>query len=163
MQKRTLVAAIAVTAVLLPAPALAWGFVGHRYIMGRAIDLLPPALKAFFDHYRDEIVIRAVDPDVWRNAGWEDDPNHFLNFGAREFGEYPFTALPRELGGAIEKFGMTTLKRNGMLPWRAQEIFGSLRRSFEGFARGSQYGPSDLILFSAVLGHYIQDAHQPFH
>jgi len=163
MLKRTIVAPVVLSVALMPAPAFAWGFAGHRYIMSRAIELLPPPLKGFFDHYRDEIVVRAVDPDLWRNVGWDEDPNHFLDFGAREYGEYPFTVLPRELGAAVEKFGMATVKRNGMLPWRAQEVFGNLRRTFEGFARGSQYGPSDLILFSAVVGHYIQDAHQPLH
>jgi len=163
MKKRALVPAIVLAAALVPAPASAWSFAGHRYIMGRAIELLPPQLKKFFDHYRDEIVVRAIDPDLWRNVGWDEEPHHFMNFGAPELGDYPFTALPRELGAAIEKFGMATLRRDGMLPWRAQELFGNLRRTFEGFKRGSQYGPSDLILFSAALGHYIQDAHQPFH
>jgi hypothetical protein len=169
MKKRTLVraAAIVATAVtfvtLVPERAFAWGFAGHRLIMARAIDLLPPGLKPFFTHYRDEIVIRAVDPDLWRNVGWEEDPNHFLDFGAREFGEYPFTALPREYGAALEKFGIASLRRNGMLPWRLAEITGNMRRTFEAFTRGSAYGPSDLILFSATAGHYIQDAHQPFH
>jgi len=157
------VLAFVLVAALVPLPASAWGFAGHRYIMGRAIELLPPPLKTFFDHYRDEVVIRAVDPDLWRNAGWEDDPNHFVNFGAREFGEYPFSALPREYGAALEKFGRAALTRNGTLPWRAQELFGNVRRTFEGFKRGSQYGPTDLILYSASLGHYIQDAHQPLH
>ena len=36
----------------------------------------------------------------------------------------PIDLLPRELGAAIEKFGMATLKRNGMVPCRASEIFG---------------------------------------
>ena len=163
MKKVARVVALALVAALVPLPASAWGFAGHRYIMGRAIELLPPPLKTFFDHYRDEIVIRAIDPDLWRNVGWEEDPNHFVNFGVREFGEYPFAELPREYGVALEKFGRATLTRNGMLPWRAQELFGNVRRTFEGFTRGSQYGPTDLILYSASLGHYIQDAHQPLH
>src|SRR5262249_9342852 len=71
--------------------------------------------------------------------------------------------LPRDQDAAIEKFGMATLKRNGTLPWRANELFGNLRRTFESFKRGSAYGPDDTVLFSAVLGHYMQDAHQPFH
>jgi hypothetical protein len=104
-----------------------------------------------------------VDPDLWRNAGWEDDPHHYLNFGAREFGEYPFTDLPREYGAAIEKFGMATLNRLGMLPWREAEEFGNLRRAFEGFKRESPYGPSDVVLFAPVASHYIQDANQPLH
>ena len=161
--KLRLVAALAIAASLLPAGASAWGFAGHRYMMSRAVDLLPPELKPFFDRYRDEIVIRAVDPDLWRNVGWEDEPHHFLNFGVPQYGEYPFKALPRDYDAAIEKFGMATLSRNGTLPWRVEEMFGNLRRTFEGFKRGSLYGPSDAILFSAALGHYIQDAHQPLH
>ena len=155
--------ALLVVAALLPSSASAWGFAGHRFIMGRAIDLLPPELKGFYEKNRDEIVMRAVDPDLWRNAGWEDDPNHFVNFGAREYGQFPFVALPHDLESAIDKFGMATVKRNGMLPWRAGELFGNLRRTFEGFKRGTLYGPSDVILFSGALGHYIQDAHQPLH
>ncbi len=147
----------------MPSSAFAWGFAAHRYIMGRAIALLPAELKPFYDHYKDEIVIRATDPDLWRNVGWDDDANHFINFGVREYGEYPFTVLPREYGAAIEKFGTATIKRNGMVPWRVSEMFGSLRRTFETFKRGSPYGQSDLILFSGVAGHYIQDATQPLH
>ena len=163
MQKALIVATIAVVSSLVPASASGWGFTAHRLIMSRAIDLLPPELKPFFTHHRAEIVMRSVDPDLWRNVGWEDDPHHFLDFGAREFGEYPFEALPREYGAALEKFGFAVLKRNGLVPWREAEIFGHLRRGFEGFTRQSEYAPSDVVLFSAVASHYLQDAHQPFH
>lgn len=149
--------------MLTPTPAFAWGAAGHRYIMRHAIDLLPPAIKPFFDHFRDELVMRVTDPDLWRNAGWEDDPNHFLDLGVPEFGPYPFAALPREYGAAIEKFGMATLKRDGMLPWREQEEAGNLRRAMEGFKRNSAYAPSDTVLFAAVAAHYLQDATQPLH
>jgi hypothetical protein len=163
MRKAILIAAAALSIVFAPSSASAWGFVAHRHIMARALDLLPAELKPFFEHYRDEIVIRAIDPDLWRNVGWEDDPNHFLDFGVREFGEYPFNELPRDLGAAIEKFGMATLKRDGMLPWREAELFGNLRRAFESFKRGSPYAAPDVVLFAAAASHYIQDAHQPLH
>ena len=163
MRKASLVLAACLIASLAPSPAFAWGSAAHRYITRRAIDLLPPELKPFFEHYRDEIVLRSTDPDVWRTAGWEDDPNHFINFGVPEFGPYPFTALPRDLGAAIEKFGMATLRKDGMLPWREQEEFGNLRRAFEGFTRHAGYAPGDVVLFAAVAAHYIQDAEQPLH
>jgi hypothetical protein len=150
-------------AVLCPSPASAWGFAAHKYIMRRAIDLLPPAIKPFFVEHRDEIVFRVVDPDLWRNVGWEDDPNHFVNFGAPELGPYPFTAFPREHGAALEKFGIAALNRLGTLPWREAEEFGNLRRAIEGFTRGNAYTTSDTVLFAAVASHYIQDAHQPLH
>ena len=163
MRKGSIAAIALLVASLVPSSASAWGFAAHRYIMGRAIDLLPSELKPFFDRYRDEIVARAVDPDLWRNAGWEDDPNHFVNFGMKELGPYPFAGLPREHGAALEKFGQGMLARIGRLPWREAEEFGNLRRGFEGFTREGQYAPTDVVLFAAVASHYIQDAHQPFH
>jgi hypothetical protein len=162
--RRTLVAAV--TFAMLagsPGSALAWGFAGHKLIMRRAIEILPPELKPFFEKYKDEIVVRVTDPDLWRNVGWEDDPNHFVDFGVKEYGAYPFEALPREYDAALEKFGEATLKRNGLLPWREAEEFGNLRRAFEEFKREAPYTNSNVVLFSAVASHYIQDAHQPFH
>lgn len=161
---RTLAAALLVAASLLhAAPAHAWGFAGHRLIMRRALDLLPAELRPFFDLHRDEVIIRSVDPDLWRNVGWDDDANHFLDLGVPEYGKEPFAELPRDYDAALQKFGAATLKRFGLLPWRAAEQFGNLRRGFEGFAHRAPYASSDVVLFSGVAAHYIQDAHQPFH
>jgi hypothetical protein len=162
MRKAFLAAGVALVASLAPSPAFAWGTAAHRHIMARAIELLPAELKPFFLQHKDEMVMRVIDPDLFRVLGWEEDQNHFVNFGAKELGEYPFKELPREYGAAIEKFGMATLRRNGLLPWRQQEEFGNLRRAFEGFSRES-YAPGNTVLFAAVMSHYIQDAHQPMH
>ena len=163
MRKTIIALSTLVLAVAAPRTATAWGTAAHRYIMARAIERLPVELKPFFEHYRDELVVRVVDPDTWRNAGWDEDPNHYLNFGVKDFGPYPFTALPREYGAAIEKFGTATLKRYGLLPWREAEEFGNLRRAFEGFANDASFASSDTVLFAAVAAHYIQDANQPLH
>jgi hypothetical protein len=163
MRKTIIALCMLVIGVAAPPPATAWGTAAHRYIMGRAIERLPAELRPFFEHYRDELVVRVVDPDTWRTAGWDEDPNHFLNFGVKDFGPYPFTALPREYGAAVEKFGLATLKRNGLLPWREAEEFGNLRRAFEGVANNSSFAASDAVLFAAAAAHYIQDANQPLH
>src|SRR5689334_5687615 len=161
--RNVLVAAMVIASALAPSPAYAWGSAAHRYIMRRAIDLLPPAVRPFFEQHRDELVVRVIDPDLWRNVGWDEDANHFVDFGVKEYGDYPFADLPREYGAALEKFGMMTLKRNGTLPWCEAEEFGNLRRAFESAARGGGFWASDVVLFSAVASHYIQDAHQPLH
>ena len=54
--------------------------------MRRAIDILPADIKPFFVERREEIVNRAIDPDLWRDAGWDEAHNHFINFGAPELG-----------------------------------------------------------------------------
>ncbi|MQA28268.1 MAG: hypothetical protein GEU82_00305 [Luteitalea sp.] len=162
--RKTLIGVGALVALTcLPHNAFAWGSVGHRLIMRRAIDLLPPQIKPFFERFRDELVVRVIDPDQWRVIGWEENPNHFVDFGVSEYGKFPFKELPREYGAALEKFGDATLKRYGLLPWREAEMFGNLVRAFEGFSRDQPYTVTNVVLFSAVASHYLQDAHQPLH
>ena len=49
------------------------------------------------------------------------------------------------------------------MPWRTEEYFGNLRRAFESYARRGAFGSFDILFFAASLGHYVADAHVPFH
>src|SRR6188508_277634 len=105
MRKTLIVVSACLLCALVPASAFAWGNVGHRLIMRRAIDLLPPELKEFFTANREEIAVRSIDPDTWRLIPWEtEDPNHFVDFGMPELGPYPFKELPRDYDAAVQKF-----------------------------------------------------------
>lgn len=163
MRKWLVACAVLLSTLLRPAPALAWGFAAHQLIMRRAIELLPPELKPFFEQRREEVVVRVKDPDLWRTVGWPEDPNHFFDFGVKEYGTYPFSEVPRDYTAALEKFGQATIARNGRLPWRLAEVFGNLRRGFEAYGRGNGFSAEDIVLFSGVTAHYLQDAHQPLH
>lgn len=161
--RRHFVAAVGVFLLAAPAPAHAWGYDVHRFIMDRAIALLPPELRPLFEKNRAIVVERSIDPDTWRVAGFEEeDPNHFLNIDWGGYGTYPFTGLPREYGAAVERFGVEELRRHGTLPWRIEEVHGNLRRAFEAYA-ANPIGPFNIMLFSGALSHYISDATQPFH
>jgi hypothetical protein len=157
-----MVLAVAV-ACLLPAPAHAWGAVAHRYLTRRVVELLPPDLKPLFTANLEEFALRSNDPDLWRLFFDDEAPNHQIDFGVDDYGPYPFAALPRDYGAAVEKFGVATVRRHGTLPWRIQEVYGTLRRAFEGFARGQLYAEGNSILYGAALVHYLEDAHQPLH
>jgi hypothetical protein len=161
MLRRVLAALVA--ACLLPAPAFAWGFAAHREITRRAIDILPPPIRPFFVAHGDELVYRSVDPDLWRTVGWDEDHNHFVNFGAPELGPAPFTHMPREYDAALEKFGRATLDRLGTLPWREAEMFGNLERAFADLGDANQFAAARVTLFAAAASHYVQDATQPLH
>ena len=119
--------------------------------------------QAVLQRYRDELVIRVVDPDTWRVVGWDDGPNHFLDFGRPDLGPYPFAALPRDYGAALEKFGIETLKRIGTLPWREAEEVRQPAPRVRGVPARPVYAPNDTVLFAAVASHYMQDAHMPLH
>ncbi len=157
---------LAAALVFLPVSASAWGFDAHRFIVDQALSQLPPELKAFFEQRRPFIVERAVDPDLWRTAGWETEPpNHFLDLDHQAFGPYPFDGLPRDYGDAVQKFGRTFVHSQGLLPWRTQEFYGRLQRAFESLARATppQYVLDDIAYYSAILAHYVSDGHVPLH
>ncbi len=152
--------------ILLPAPGHAWGFEAHRFVMDRAMVLLPAELRPLFEKHRAMVVERSIDPDTWigRWAGYEAEaPNHFLDLDWEGYGKYPFRELPHDLTAAIAKFGRERVVENGLVPWRAEEFYGNLRRGFESYGGRGPFGSLDILLFSAWLAHYVADAHVPFH
>jgi hypothetical protein len=150
---------VAATLAAAPSPAAAWGFAGHRYIMDQAIPLLPVEIRPFFLANRASIVEHAIDPDLWRTAGWVDEERrHFVDMDA--YGAFPFAALPHVEAEAVAKYGREFVDKNGTLPWRTEEIYGKL---VEAFTQKSGYSRENIKFFSSVIGHYVADAHVPFH
>lgn len=161
---RTPAVLVLFVALLAPAPADAWGFEPHRFIMERAIALLPAEIRPFFEKHRAIVIERAIDPDTWRTAGFAEEPkNHFVDIDWEGFGPYPFAGLPRDYAAAVAKFGRDRIEQMGTLPWRAEEFHGNLRRAFESYGRRGAFGQFDILFFSASLAHYMSDAHVPFH
>lgn len=160
------IALVLAACVLIPGPAGAWGFEAHKFIADRMIELLPAELKPLFQQRRAFIVERSIDPDLWRNVGFEDEPpNHFLDIDHDAFGPYPFAGLPRDYADAVQKFGRGFIHEEGLLPWRTSEFFGRLQREFESLKRtpAPAYAADNIVLFAAVLGHYVSDGHVPLH
>lgn len=158
-------ATVALLLVGRPAPAAAWGIDAHKFIMDRAIALLPPGLRPFFEKHRASVVERAIDPDTWRTAGFTDEPpNHFVDIDWEGYGPYPFKGLPRDYTAAVAKFGKAKIVENGTLPWRVEEYYGNLQRAFEAYAKRPNKGTAlDIVVLAGAMCHYVGDAHQPFH
>ena len=158
-------AALVVVVLAFPQSTTAWGFEAHKFIVDRMIELLPPELKPLFAARRAYIVERAIDPDLWRNV-WEDEaPNDFLDIDHEAFGPYPFLGLPRDYADAVQKFGRDFVHQQGLLPWRTSEFFGRLLREFESLKRTPPpgYAADNIVLYAAVLAHYVSDGHVPLH
>lgn len=159
-------AAVLAALIVLPSSVSAWGFEAHKFIADRMIALLPAELRPLFEKRRAFIVERAIDPDLWRNVGWDQEPpNHFLDMDHEAFGPYPFTGLPRDYSAAVQKFGKEFIETQGLLPWRTAEFYGRLQREFETLTRKDPpgYAIDNIALFSAVLAHYVGDGHVPLH
>lgn len=167
MRKLAFVAAV-IAALAMESGLSAWGMDVHRLITRHAIEGLPAEVKPFFAARADFIVEHSVDPDLWRvpdlrgKLGTE-DPNHFLDYdGFKD--PFPFTGVPREWDAVVQKYGMDLATRNGRLPWRAEEIFDRMVASFGDMQRGTpSYAAENVRYLAAIMAHYVEDAHQPFH
>ena len=167
---RTVIAALCGLVLLsMPVSIRAWGMDIHRLLTRRALEGLPPELKPFFAVQRDFVSEHAADPDLWRVMALkgelgEEDPNHYLDLDGLD-DPPPFKNVPREWKAFVAKYGLDRANRMGRIPWRAEEIYNRLVTTFEdiGKATGSTYAGDNARYLSAVLSHYIEDAHVPFH
>lgn len=156
--------------LLLVAPVSlgAWGMEVHRHITRRALDGLPPELKPFFAAQREFIVEHSVDPDLWRVVGLkgergDEDPNHYIDIDGLDDAR-PFKNVPREWDAYVKKYGLERANKIGRLPWRIEEVYGLLVKRLQEAGKGAPgYAADNARYLTAVLAHYIEDAHQPFH
>ncbi len=157
--RQALIAAVAVATLLVPRPAAAWGFEAHRFIVTRVVALLPAAIRPYFEKHREVFVERAIDPDLWRSAGYEQESSHhFVDLDA--YGPYPFRALPRDYDAAVKKYGREMVVKNGTLPWRGEEMY---RKLVEAFTQKGTYARDNIKFHAAWVAHYASDAQVPFH
>jgi hypothetical protein len=154
------VAALALLFTLTrPAPAAAWGTEVHKFITARAIALLPAEIRPFFEKYATTIVEHSIDPDLWRTAGFVDEPpRHFVDMDS--YGPYPFKELPHDYDAAVKRYGLEFVTKNGTVPWRTEEMYKQL---VEAFMQKGPYSRDNIKFFAAVVSHYTADAHVPFH
>lgn len=143
-------------ALAFATPVLAWGHTGHGIVNHLAVDVLPEgALKAFFKPHQAYIKAHSVDPDIYKSKHRaEEGPRHYLNLCANgtKAEEYP-----RQWKTVVDKFGLHTATKQGRLPWATQETFDELVAAFK-----AKDGVK-IIERATWLGHYVGDAHVPFH
>lgn len=148
---------VCVVMALMAGPAMAWGPTAHEIIAKNAIELLPDDLKTFYNEINGHYVVALISlPDHWRDTHKAEIGNqHYIDLDL--LAKPPFDSLVMSRSAAEKKFGKDELSKAGILPWAIEDRFNRLVKAFkEGDATG-------IVVQSAVLGHYIGDAHVPFH
>jgi hypothetical protein len=148
------IAAAALVCGLLSGPADAWGPNGHRLAANKAIDTLPPELRAWFEasrpflsqHVTDALNTPAKNPADLR----------YQRIQLEKYGRFPFDALPRNYQAAVKKFGKTTLDNAGLLPWQIGVYSERLTNAFK--AGKWDEARQD----AAMLAFYVAEAQDPF-
>ena len=137
--------------MLAAAPLWSWGDKGHRIVSSLAIRSLPPGPREWFAGREAEVCDHASDPDRWKQDQKE-GPRHFMDM--EPYGDLDH--LPHTLEEARAKVG-GDYYRLGVVPWIIQDRWRDL---VEAFREGD---PAKVALATAILGHYIGDAHVPLH
>ena len=137
--------------LLMAAPLWSWGDKGHRIVSTLALRSLPEGPKAWFSGREAEVGDHASNPDHWKSDRKE-GPRHYLNI--EPYGDP--RQLPRTLAEAQAKVG-GDYYRLGVLPWIIQDRWHDLVAAFRAG------DPGKVAFATAILGHYLADAHVPLH
>jgi hypothetical protein len=166
--RAVLAAFVGLLVLAAPISLRAWDIEVHRLLTARALDGLTADLKPFFAARRSFVVEHSIDPDEWRVVGLKGDlgeeaPNHQVDLDALD-DPPPFKHVPREWDAFVAKYGLERANRAGRLPWRAQEIYDRMVAAFKDIGKPTApYAADNVCYLAAVLAHYVEDAHVPFH
>ncbi len=142
--------------VLASARAWCWGPEAHELITRQAIAILPAEIKAFYEPNSRYIVPMSNLPDDWRESHKaEVGPEHYIDLDL--LGKPPFAELIVDRKTAEKRFGKEKLLEAGVLPWAIVERY---KRLVEAMKEVDTVG---IVVQSAVLAHYVGDAHVPLH
>lgn len=135
--------------------SFAWGFWAHRRINEMACYVLPEPMFGFYKAHIDYVREHATDPDLRRYRDPSEAPRHFIDLD--RYGEHPLDSLPHRRDSAAAKYTEDTLQAHGTVPYTIAEFYRKLLFAFRDRDRGR------ILYYSAMLGHYIGDAHVPLH
>jgi len=148
-------AAVAVVLCALTSTCAAWEPTGHTLVTEHALQLVPKEMKPFYDANSRYIAAFCTAPDDWRQTHKEIGPEHFIDLDL--LSKPPFADLIVDRTTAEQRFGKEELLKAGILPWAIEETYNKLVKAMRA-------GDSvQIALQSAVLAHYIADAHVPLH
>jgi hypothetical protein len=140
--------------IVFVSSVFAWGNQAHRIINRETVKDLPDAMQGFkekdfyLSDYASEADRRAVADET-------EIPKHF--FEIERYPEYSEGTLPRSFIALEEKYGESAVRSAGYLPYAIMATYDTL----VSLMRKKDW--SMVFKFTADLGHYVADAHEPFH
>ena len=124
--------------LLLASPAAAWGPIGERLVIIKAIDCLPKPINKFYkDH---ELEMPSLTPEG--NSGPRDPERRFE---VDRLLPFPFIDLPRTEKGLQERFGEEAVRKVGRLPWLVQAAYARLLEAVKAKDKAQILAASDTL------------------
>jgi hypothetical protein len=123
---------------VVASPAAAWGPIGERLVISRAVDTLPKPLNKFYKDHRLELPSLAPDSKPGPRT-----PDR--RFEVDRLLPFPFLELPRTEKGLRERFGDDVSAKLGRLPWLIQESYARLLEAVRSRDKGQILTESDTL------------------
>jgi hypothetical protein len=146
---------------MLPGLCWGWGFDGHRKLASMMQDPLRQDLclrQWFAARQSSTLQNQACDPDRWRVST---HPNYDPLEANRHFLEVdwvnPPSDYPREYAAVEARVGVVNAKRNGLVPWRVEELTAQLVADF------SSRDEARILATAFILSHYVTDSFSVLH
>ena len=136
---------------------VSWGFLAHKTLQQIAIYPLPTDLGLFFYANQEYVVQQSIRPDVRRKDDKTEDSKHYLDMDANVFGPNYRTDIPHDFKQAVAKYSFDSLRKEGLVPWEVNRVYGRLVNAFKNELKDS------VLFYAADLGHYVADSHVPLH
>ena len=134
-----------------------WGGTGHRIVNRNAPANLPPAMLGFLaragmlaDSSSNADIRKSDDTSAYYYSN-----KHFIDIDA--YPEYATRSVTHSRDSLILQYGLVTVNENGTIPWATAAMVDSLT------AQMSRGDWNRVWSTAADLGHYVADAHNPFH
>jgi len=147
-------------ALLLPTPALAWGYEGHRVVATIARGYLQPAVRAKVDAILAQDADTLTGTDMAARATWADA---WRGAGHRETAQWHFADV--ELDGpdlANACFGYPAAEQPASAG-PARDCVVDKVREFAAELAAPATPPAERLLALKYLLHFVGDLHQPLH
>jgi hypothetical protein len=131
-----------------------WGENAERLVANKAVDTLPSEMGTFFEANRQYLVQHVTDAGELDAKIAADEHKDYIELD--HYGQFPFSALPRQYNAAVAKYGRRTLNKYGLLPWQIGLYSKKLTDAFHS------QDWSEAKVSAAALAHYVAAAHDPF-
>lgn len=150
---RLLVLTLAVSMLPVGESLFAWGLEGHRIVNLNGIRTLPISMQRFrdIDYYFAD---HASDVDRRKITDEEETYRQFIEL--ERYPEFFNSTMPKTLLELQRKYGASTVRQNGYLPYLIYETYDSVIQTMK------RRDWNTTLRATADLGHYIGDMTMPF-
>ena len=140
---------------LIPILIFSWGRKVHYYTTLRAMNILSTNFGVTFKSSIDYVADNASLADQWKMYDRNEGPNHYCDY--ENFLSRKKSYLDQPFKTAVRMYGVDFLRDNGTVIWALDEYYKLLVRALE------EKNFSSALVYMAIVSHYIEDIHQPFH